>query len=205
MIPYASNTGTLSTIAALRKAAWRVLITPSKPKPPDNLRFAIDNGAWSAYTQHLPFNTKGFLSLVERYGYAADFVVIPDIVEGGQKSFDFSLDWIPRLIHLKQLLLALQDGVTPQEVERVLADNPNVGLFLGGSTRFKLSTMREWGLVAANWNRWYHVGRVNSIVRIRCAAASGATSFDGTSVSRFAKTLPRLDNARKQRSILSPR
>ena len=41
-------------------------------------------------------------------------------------------------------------------------------------------------------------GRVNTQRRIRLCAAAGADSFDGTSASRYAVTLPGLDSARRQ-------
>jgi hypothetical protein len=112
MIGYASNTGTRRNLQALRDHGWRVLLTPDNPRPPDLLRFGIDNGAWKAYQQGIPFQEEPFAQLVERYGCAADFVVLPDIVAGGTASMAFSLSWIPRLRHINHLLLPIQDGMT---------------------------------------------------------------------------------------------
>jgi hypothetical protein len=91
MIGYASNTGTRRNLAALRKYGWRIMLTPDNPRPPDGLRFAIDNGAWKAYQQQKPFDSPVFGKLVERFGCAADFVVLPDVVGGGADSLSFSL------------------------------------------------------------------------------------------------------------------
>lgn len=55
--------------------------------------------------------------------------------------------------------------------------------------------MEAWGVLARRRNCYFHVGRVNSARRIATCSAAGASSFDGTSVTRFAKTLPRLDAA----------
>ena len=77
--------------------------------------------------------------------------------------------------------------------------NPSVGIFLGGSTEWKLQTMEAWGILARRRNCYFHVGRVNSARRIAMCAAASASSFDGTSVARFANTLPRLDGALKHR------
>jgi hypothetical protein len=179
-------------------------LTPSKPAPPANFRFGIDNGAWSAYQQKVPFDSDGFEALVERLGCAADFIVIPDIVGNGNDSLEFSISWLSRLRNLKHLLLAVQDGMTAHDVGMVLRQNVRVGLFLGGSTEWKLKEMYAWGMVAHAWKRHFHVGRVNTGRRIRLCAEAGADSFDGTSASMYSCTVPLLESARQQPSLLTP-
>ena len=75
---------------------------------------------------------------------------------------------------------------------------PGVGLFLGGTTDWKLGTMRLWGGVAREKNAYYHVARVNTVRRIRMCQDAGADSFDGTSCTRFAVNTPRLTAAVRQ-------
>lgn len=204
MIPYASNTGTRKNLKAIKDAGWRLLLTPGNHTE-RGIPFAIDNGAWSCYQSKKPFDESAFSTLVESSGAAADFVIVPDIVAGGCESLRFSLSWMPRLCHLRQLLLPVQDGMDPLDVAAVLRSHSNLGLFLGGTTDWKLRTMREWGIMAGALDRWYHVGRVNTRRRIRLCAESGATSFDGTSVSMYSITLPLLDSARKQPNLFSVR
>lgn len=204
MIPYASNTRTRRNIAALRAAGWRILVTPDNPHPPVGMQFAIDNGAWGAFKNSTPFDDSGFSRLIERYGALADWVVVPDIVAGGMRSLEFSLSWLPRLRGLKKLLIPVQDGMEPPEVLDVLREWTNAGLFLGGSTEWKLETMFQWGTIACATRRHYHVGRVNTARRIRLAAESGADSIDGTSATRYACTIPLLEAARQQPSLLIP-
>ena len=204
MIGYASNTGTKRNLEALRNHKWRILLTPDNPTPRKGLRHGVDNGAWKAFQQQQPFDEIAFSRLVEAHGAAADFVVIPDIVAGGMKSLDFSYSWLPRLKTLKRLLLPVQDGMDVFSVASVLHEFPGVGIFLGGSTEWKLQTMYQWGVVSATINRHYHVGRVNTVRRIRLAAEAGADSFDGTSATMFSCTLPMLEAARQQPSLLSP-
>lgn len=203
MIGYASNTGTRRNLAALREAGWRILIVPSKPKPPAGFRYAVDNGAWTAHQQGTEFDGEAFARLVDTYGLDADFVVLPDIVAGGMESLALSVSWIPRLPGMR-LLLPVQDGMHPGAVVKVLAAHPSVGIFLGGSTGYKLREMWRWGAIAATMERWYHVGRVNTARRIRLCAEAGATSFDGTSATMFSCTVPLLDAARRQPSLLAP-
>jgi hypothetical protein len=205
MIGYASNTGTKRNLEALRAHGWRILLTPDNPTPREGLRHGVDNGAWKAFQKQQPFDEKAFAGLVERHGASADFVVVPDIVAGGMKSLDFSMGWLSRLCHLKLLLLPVQDGMDVTTVSKVLRDETNLGIFLGGSTEWKLKTMFQWGGVAAGLDRYYHVGRVNTRRRIRLCAEAGADSFDGTSATMYSQNLPMLDDARRQPSLLTPR
>lgn len=205
MIPYASTTWNKRNLETLRSHGWRLFLTPLNHHLPPGFRFAIDNGAWTAFTKNIEFDRKAFLSLIHRRAKAADFVVLPDIVAAGSRSLRFSLSWIDALIAFNvPLLLPLQDGVTTKEVRHVLADHRTIGLFLGGTTEWKLRTIYLWGELAKAEQRWYHVGRVNTIRRIRLCAEAGAQSFDGTSASRFSVNVPKLHNATLQPSLLAP-
>lgn len=203
MIAYASNTRTRRNLFRLREANWRILLTPSNPKKPDGFRFAIDNGAWTCFMQNKAFNDEKFIQLVEASGECADFVVLPDVVQGGTKSFDLSSLWLHKLRGL-HLLFPVQDGMNVHDVEAMLTTHCDVGLFLGGSTEYKLATMPFWGAMAARLGRWLHVGRVNTARRIRLCAEAGVTSFDGTSATMFSCNVDKLENARRQPSLLAP-
>jgi hypothetical protein len=188
----------------MREAGWRILVVPGK-HPVTGMKYALDNGAWSAFQQGREFDQKRFAEHVERHGGAADFIVIPDVVAEASKSWELSLRWIPRLKYFRLLLFAVQDGMNYDEVGELLLAHPGMGIFLGGSTAWKLKEMYSWGVVAHALGRHYHVARVNTAKRIRLAAESGAHSFDGSSVSRYAETLPLLEDARRQPSLLTPR
>lgn len=205
MISYASNTGTRRNLAQFRKFGWRILLTPDNPVPREGLRHGIDNGAWKAYKNKLPFDADAFSSLVEAYGSTADFVVIPDKVAQGRISLEFSLSWIERLKNCRLLLLPVQDDMDERDVGAVLEQHPSMGIFLGGTTEWKLATMQGWGMVAHAFRRYYHVGRVNTRKRIRMCQHAGADSIDGTSGTLFSVTVPRLDGEIRQTSLLSPR
>ena len=205
MIAYASNTQGKRNLDALKAANWRILVSPGKHmNPPAGFRFAIDNGAWPCFKNNLPFDHEGFTELIEIHGGAADFVVIPDIVAGGMKSFEFSLSWLDRLKHFHRILFAVQDGMITDDVGALLERVPNMGLFLGGSTEYKLKMMYGWGMVTHALRRYYHVGRVNSMRRIKLCAEAGANSFDGTSATMYSDSLPNLERARRQRHMLTP-
>lgn len=159
-----------------------------------------DYGAWSAFQQDRAFDTDAFLRAVDLVGEHADWIVLPDIVLGGQRSLDLSLSWLDKLKGIPtRLLIAVQNGMQPDDVRRYL--NPMVGLFVGGDTAWKESTCETWGSLARRRNCYLHVGRVNSQRRIGICAAAGADSFDGTSVTRYAVTMRPLDAARRQSDL----
>jgi hypothetical protein len=197
---YASRTGAKTTIQSMRRAGWRMLCEPSQlgryggAAPP--LQYAIDNGAWGCFQRGEPFDSEAFEELLARFGAGADWIVVPDIVQGGLESLRFSLSWLSRVLSFGPVLIAVQDGMKTADVSDLL--NDRVGLFLGGSTEWKLETMREWGALARRKKAHFHVARVNTAKRIRLCQDAGAHSFDGTSVTRFSCNLPRLDNERRQ-------
>ncbi len=165
------------------------------------MRYGIDNGAWSAYQKGTPFDAALFRGLLEGLGAGADWIVVPDVVAGGLDSLRFSESWFDELERFSPIkLLPVQDGMTPADVAPLLG--PRRGIFVGGSTEWKESTMEQWGELARARGCHLHVGRVNSIRRIRLCALAGADSFDGTSVTRYAVTIGRLDQARKQRALI---
>jgi hypothetical protein len=134
-------------------------------------------------------------------GSGADWSVVPDIVAGGRASLDLSLRWLRHVLDETPVaLIAVQDGMTTDDVRGYIGHR--VGLFVGGSTTWKLSTMGEWAALGREHGAWVHVGRVNTARRIKECQIAGVDSFDGTSVSRFAKTLRQLDAARRQMAFV---
>lgn len=200
MIAYASRTGTRRNLAALRGAGWRLLVSAAACLRNEGFQYALDNGAWSAYTQGRPFDVRAFEIALAKMGPGADWTVIPDVVAGGAPSLELSLSWMRRVLDsTPRALLAVQDGITPADVRGFLGER--VGLFVGGSTEWKLRTLAQWAALGRETGAWCHVGRVNTRRRIHACSLAGATSFDGTSASRYAVTLQPLDHARRQLSI----
>jgi hypothetical protein len=200
MIGYASRTGTLRNLAVLRQQGWRLLVSPGNLRT-EGFPYALDNGAWSAFQRGVPFDGAAFSRAVDMLGGRADWIVAPDIVGGGQASLGLSAAWLSRLTSVAPVLLAVQDGIEPSDVSGLV----RYGIFLGGTTEYKLATMAEWGAYASERGCYFHVGRVNTRRRIMLCAAAGADSFDGTSVSRFAETMPLLDNALRQPDLYAPK
>ena len=208
-MPYASWTGTKRNLRALRLAGWRLLMSPDTMKasrrgPPrwadgSPAPYALDNGAWGAHQRGAPFDAAAFEDALGVLGTRADWIVAPDVVSGGLFSLSVTRAWLPRLSGFRLILIAVQDGMEPADVAALLG--PRVGLFLGGSTGWKLSTLNLWGRLARDVGCHYHIGRVNTVNRIMRCEDAGADSFDGTSATRFAVNITRLDHARRQLNL----
>ena len=163
----------------------------------EGFQYALDNGAWHCFQHQLPFDEAAFLAAYRKLGAGADFCVLPDIVAGGLGSLAYSMSWLPRLRACPNYL-AVQDGMEALDILPVKGID---GIFVGGTTEWKEATMAMWGSVARLKQIRLHVGRVNSKRRVNLCETAGADSFDGSSVSRYAVTLPRLENARQQRGF----
>lgn len=197
MIAYASRTGTRQNLEALRAAGWRLMVSAAGVLRHEGFPYALDNGAWSAYAQGRAFDVPAFERALRKLGGGADWTVLPDVVAGGLPSLELSLRWMRRVLdESPRALLAVQNGMQVEDVRPFIG--PRVGIFVGGDTAWKLETMPALCELGRATGSWVHVGRVNTARRIRACARSGATSFDGSSASRFVKTLPPLDAARRQ-------
>lgn len=214
MMAYASRTGTRRNLDALAAAGWGILLSATGSHClPAGFPYMLDNGRWSLFQMQqgvtpVPFPgypeecddlerliDVRFSQLLERYGAGADMIVIPDRV-ACPSSLHVSLYWMDCLAELgRPLLLPVQDGMRPEDIRPLLG--ADIGIFLGGSTEWKLQTMRMWGRLARDVGCRYHVARVNSAQRIEAARQAGATSIDGSSATRYAETVQPLDRARK--------
>lgn len=198
---YASRTGTRRNLAALRAAGWGLLVSRAGEWRTEGFdRYCLDNGAWADFQASRAFDGDAFERLIDKLGAGADWIVLPDIVAGGIASLELSLRWSNRCLSVCPLvLIAVQDGMQETDLEHLVGRS--VGIFLGGSTAWKLATMGAWGSFCARLGVYYHVARVNTERRMWMAIAAGADSIDGSSASRYAVTLPMLDRAARQRDL----
>jgi hypothetical protein len=202
MMAYAATVGRGRNRDALVSAGWGFMCQPdwvqSHGQP-----YALDNGAYAAFLRGERLNESAFYRAVDRFGEHADFVVLPDIVCGGPASLELSLSALEKLADLPAgKLIAVQNGFTWDDVKAFVS--ADVGIFVGGDTDWKINTLSYWGEHCAQAGVYMHVGRVNSVKRLRICAAAGAHSFDGSGVSRFSSELPRIDFHRRQADLFSP-
>ena len=152
------------------------IVTPLQGnRLPDGATLVADNGA---YGKGFPGAAKWFEWLSSLPADRVRFAVAPDVVADAQATLDRSLPWLPRIRALGiPAALVAQDGLETLDVPW---DEFDV-LFIGGTTGWKLGRHAR-ALVAEAKRRGKHVhmGRVNSLTRLRYADHIGCDSADGT-------------------------
>jgi hypothetical protein len=110
------------------------------------------------------------------------FAVSPDVVGDARATLARSERFLPLIRYYTRFPAALvgQDGLEDMAVPW---DEFDV-FFIGGSTGWKLGEAAR-GLVAQaiDHGKWVHMGRVNSLKRLRYAEAIGCDSADGTYIT----------------------
>jgi hypothetical protein len=152
--------------------------------PPEGQPWAADNGRFSRPKM---YSDEGYLRWLDaRPGRERClFATAPDVVGDAAATLALSRPMFGPIRALGYPVAFVgQDGM---EAIPVPWDDFDV-LFLGGTTAWKLS----WGAAvlareAKDHGKWVHMGRVNSLKRMRIAKAFGCDSADGTYL-RFRRT-----------------
>lgn len=141
----------------------------------------IDNGCFTEAGRRR-YSDYGYFKLIEKtleiYGDNVLFATARDVPEDWEGTLKISLPLLPKIRALgAQAAIVLQDGATPATVPWDEFDS----IFIGGSTEWKLGDMaRAITKEAVRRQKWPHMGRVNSMSRMRIAQSFGCRSADGT-------------------------
>ena len=187
-IMVSGSTKTVHRIGKLYPRSVGILLAPRNWNGVESilstsLQWAADNGCYRG------FEEERFLRMVERIAgkEGLQWVVAPDVVANARSTlFQFEV-WEPILRRFGcPVALVAQDG---QESLPVPWDRLDC-LFIGGSTWWKVSQhaadlMGE----AKSRGKLVHVGRVNTLRRLRMAFDRGADSVDGSCFSRWSDKL----------------
>ncbi len=194
-----------------------LLVAKSQTQLPDHLRIkslvtpsngAIPGAVWAADNEaFVGFDESKFVRMLTRLAGLDGclFVAAPDVVGNALATFDLFDRWTHEIYTNYGLPAALvaQDGMTIKDYE--WWSGAFDALFIGGSTRWKLSENARVLVTAAKRDGvWVHMGRVNSHRRLRLAKSWGVDSVDGTSMSMFSDAkLPQFlaASAYEQRSL----
>jgi len=148
--------------------------------------FAVDNGAFSAWTQNKTWNSATFVHILNRCEEERcmpDFAVLPDIVGGGVLSLERSRRWL-RLLREEypgiSWALAVQDGMEPFDSSLLTGMGGVRTIFVGGTMKWKLKTMGQWAAFAHENGLSCHVGRIGTVDNMVMADVLGADSIDST-------------------------
>jgi hypothetical protein len=165
------------------------MLSPTGVLRTEGFAYALDNGAWTAYNSKTAWDESAFVDALARFGKEADFVVSPDIVGGGLDSLRLSISWLHRCMGSRtpRVLIPVQDGMQPRDIVGDLCRQ--IGIFVGGTDKWKEKSTPVWAELADERRSFIHVGRVNSQRRLRICQMAGVDSFDGSGPSRFAKHL----------------
>jgi len=137
--------------------------------------YALDNGAYSAFTAKTAWDPVAWLELLiwaKNSGQAPRWVLVPDVV--GDRAATLR-KWDAHSLAASQfgwpLAFAAQDGMSPSDVP----SDASV-VFVGGSTEWKLDTLHMW---CRSFPR-VHIGRINTYRWLTVCERAGAESVDGT-------------------------
>ncbi len=141
----------------------------------------VDNGCFTERGQRR-FRLDAYLRLIDRaletFGDFMLFATARDVAFEWEATLRLSLPMLPKIRALgAPAALVVQDGATPANIPWDDLDC----IFIGGSTEWKLSaTAAQITEAAVRRQKWVHMGRVNSLLRMRIAQDFGCRSADGT-------------------------
>lgn len=149
--------------------------------------YALDNGAYIDFKKgKKTFDHDSYISMIIKWGSAADFIVIPDVVQNYNATRELSYKYIPILNSYgygHKLMFVWQDNMPYEDLHQYICDG--IGIFIGGSTEAKLNAIPIISEMCSYWNVPCHVGRVNSIKRIKYCIDHYCTSFDGSGWTKY--------------------
>lgn len=141
--------------------------------------WAMDNDAYLAWDEGR------FRKMLESYRGipGCRFVAVPDVIGDWGSTLRRFGAWVDLIRDLGYpVAVVLQDGANVASVPWSIID----AVFIGGSTEFKLGVVAEQiAEEASRLGKWVHMGRVNTLKRIRHAKEIGCDSIDGTGWSMF--------------------
>jgi hypothetical protein len=153
-----------------------LMIGPSRSRPTKGLPVMLDNDRFSVWSKGNEWSEPAFLKMLDTVQATDDpqWVVVPDVVGDAVATFREWDGWAGRLRERGlKLALAVQDGMTPNAVQRYT--DPEV-IFVGGTAEWKRRTLWNW---CCEFQR-VHVGRINSERALWNCHRCGAESSDGT-------------------------
>lgn len=189
---FVGETRSQKMIERINSLGWGRMWTLGKPDT--RTPWAFDNGAYLAWDRMTPMKEHQFpatkfaarLDVALSVATRPYLAVVPDLIAGGMDSLAFSLDARSKLPNGFRWYLAIQDGMTIEEVAKVSSHFG--GIFLGGTDAFKLDAGR-WCNAAHGWGLPFHYGRCGTIYKLNHALRIGVDSLDSSfplwTVGRF--------------------
>ena len=170
---YLVSTFNPRTRAAMRSGLIGALTTPNVGNILEpGIPWALDNGCFGDQ-----WSETKWVATITRYATTPDclFAVVPDVVGDASATDERWARYAPLVIGLGyRACYVLQNGCT------TIPDNAQA-VFTGGDDTWKLGRPAQRLVAhARNQGLWTHMGRVNSLRRLRFAAFHHYDSVDGT-------------------------
>lgn len=177
---YFANPSTRTVRDAMTAGLLDCIATPAQGnRIPAGVTWCADNGC---YGSGYPGDDAWWAWLSQHPDLArCAFAVAPDVVADAAATLDRSAPWLPMIRGLGvPAAFVAQDGL---EILDVPWDAFDV-LFVGGSTEWKLGpNVPTLVAEAKRRGKRAHLGRVNSLKRLRYADRIGCDSADGTKIA----------------------
>lgn len=175
MIYFANPTG--KALQKMKEGVLGYIDTPKQGNArPAGITWCADNGCFGK-----GFDEQKWFTWLEKHSDQSDncvFATAPDVVEDASATLVRSAPWLQPIRSLGYpVAFVAQDGI-----EETFVPWPDFDcLFIGGSTEFKLGQIASHYVQdAKSRGMWVHMGRVNSLKRLRYAEYIGCDSVDGT-------------------------
>lgn len=155
--------------------------------------YALDNGMFFPFGGQ-PHGMDRICEFFGRCGKALQFhdplfAVVPDMPYDAKETLTRYRAWIGACREIAPQWrwgIAVQDGMTTDCIERVGIGDYVTGdaVCVGGSSKWKDSTIRTWAKWCRDRGVWCHVLRVNDERRLRLCQDEAVDSVDGTGIFR---------------------
>ena len=152
-------------------------------------RTALAQSPWAADNDcYQGLDAKAYLRMLDTIAGLPGclFVTVPDVVANAEATLDLWQQWLPEVARRNlPAAFVLQDGITADSVPW----SDCSAVFIGGSTEWKLGIVAAELVREANARgKWTHMGRVNTLRRIKYARSIGCRSIDGSKWARYKRT-----------------
>lgn len=167
---------------AVRKGLPVMLSMGMGNKIPPDVPWAADNGRFGPRRDR--YTNEKYMKFLTKHSHAKDlclFATAPDVVGDAAATLEMSAPMYEQIRSLGYpVALVGQDGLENLDVPWDSFD----AFFVGGSTEWKLSeAARHLCIEARRRGKHVHMGRVNSLKRMRIAEFFGCDSADGTRIA----------------------
>jgi hypothetical protein len=167
--------------------------------------YACDNGVYVAWTRGKAWGEgmhRDYMGMLDKIPQELppDWVLLPDAVANWPRTMELAQLYLPYLRERNlPVAIALQDGC---DFAQALDFAPD-WVFVAGSTEWKIANIGAACRFFHPLGVRVHVGRINTMQRMRLAQAAGVDSVDGTTLNKFpAGNLHRIKGSLQQPCLL---